>query len=935
VPTLQSLLADPSATIEVVAKISYYSAVSTVLTEWVSLHGWYDTASGPVAAYIPPLLNTPLSISHHILPLDPGDSFGAYAQIDLINDLDDSPYTGRYDAWQRVSIDDQPILIYLVGYLSDGTRVNLSDVIGTPYMVLRGVGVPAVGDSTVTLTVRDDAHSLDSPLQPVTYSPPCLVFPGTVGGAVNVGDNLDLMGSFALSFYVWTDDPGRALQFPLNKDGSTTGYYIRCGQTATVEAGVELVILAQTPTTTVTAAGVIRARQWHRIDISVDTAAGTRRIDIDGVTAVTSAGVTGTPNANAISLTMGNGLLGRMSRVLYWGAARSNATMSAEGRIPITGSEANLTAYFPFDEGRDTTVSDRKSGSVLTGTVGTGTTWGNFGGHYPAISGQYRPFVLGTVPRAPVTWIDPPKQIGEVSYGGVALVSEIQSNHTAIATANYTVNLTAGTFQITAGALSGTYSTTVTANNFWNSALLFGTGSAAVASIPSPTGSRTIGIQVRADFTANVLRYMIGWQNSALAGAYVLRVFTGAVNRVNVLAINNTPTSFNLNYDNGLIEGNTYTIIATMNTTGVTDAQGVPANTIRLYVNGEVVGDQAISGTWTASLTQFGVGCRPDTSTNPWVGRLDEGFVFTRTISLTEARAIHLLPLTGAESGLVRLWHFDDAASVGSAAATVGGTALTLTSVTRTAGRSAAADLARKCYYIAGYVAADLDEATWRACLNKNSADCGWWSGDGVNILDVAGVILGGLGFVRYKIGTVIYVERFGGVSGVADVAYSVRTDVRQGTIEGEPGDPAVNEWQIEYATNNVRLDAANVAGGLATTDPDRYAYASAEFKVASQGDGTVLRRFPRALPRTRRTALLYQRDAEVEATRLLPIHKHGSDNKSVPLWVLAGSAPILHEASFDIAELEMDQTNFIVIGLEIEDDEAMAVVWRPAKQVG
>lgn len=932
--TLADLLSDSRARTQAIARVSYLLS-SVESTEWISQQGWLDPLGGEAGGiYIPGLLATEIRIEQQIDPLEPADAGGAITSLEIINDH--QVYAGRYDDWYRASVDDRAIDIFLVGTLGNGTRVELADVIDTPFFSLRGINVPEVGESRVTLHARETTYNLDAPLQPETYSPPALIFPGDSAAAVVLGDVLDITVATSISIWFYTDDPSRGFQYLLHKDGGTTGYYVAAGLVGAglVSAGVEVAIRGQTPPLSTSAAGVLRANSWHRVDIRL--AAASRAIDVDSVTVVSTAGITGSMAGNTVPLTMGNGLLGGMSRVLYWTGSRSNAVMSAEGRIPIVGTEASLLAYFPLNENIGETIYDRKSGSVITGTFDAdfGTVWGNADWHYAAIRGEHRPFVLGTVPRVPVVTVDPPKQVMEASYGGLALASEVQSSHNPVSTASYTVNTLAGTFQITSGALSGTYSATVTANNFWNSALLFASTSTALATINSPTGSRTFGIQARADTTAISLRYLIGWQTSANAGSMALRVTTGGgANRLSLFAVNDAAAIFEITYEGGAVEGRTYSYAAQLN---------LATNRLIIFIDGENVASVAVSGAWTTVRTQFAIGCRPDTGGNSWIGRLDDPWVDDSAMSEADIRAKHLLPFVS--TGLSYGWHLDDALTTTTpttAASALGGTALTLTNVTWTGGRSAAADLARKCYYLAGYTAADLDETSWRQCLNDQPADCGWFVGNGESAIEVAGIILGGLGFIRYTSSGVVYVKRFEGVSGVADVTYNPLIDMQALPIEAGSSDPAVWEWTIKYATNNVKMDQSSIAGSLASSDPDRYSYGAMDARTVTRNDYTIKRteagnpgRFPQAVDKTRVTALLHERDAVAELARLLPLHRHASDSKILPMYLLAGSVNALTEIGIDLSTASISDSNYVIIGLTIDGDGLASVIgWRPAEE--
>lgn len=935
-PTLTDLLADQSARIEVVASIAYLNSSGVESTEWVSQHGWADPSSGPVGAYIPELLSSDLTLSQHVDPLNPSESFGAYTQLVLINDLINTPYAGRYDLWHKVSIDNRAINIYLVGYLSTGQRVNLSDVISTPLFAMLGVDLPEVGDGQVVLNVRDDAHSLDLPVQPQTYSGPCPLFPGTPGGTINYGNNYNLTGSFSICGWVRLTDPTTSGQYPMQKDGTTNGYLLEVGSV------LRMFVRGLTTPSIVSAANLMHANYWHFVSFALNTSGTLMEIGLDGVSVASGSYVSGTPATSSVNFTIGQSLKGNLARWTINNVYQSIATMYNAARTPIDNTAASLVAHLvsSTDPGVGSVSYDRDSGSVITGTFGTGVTWDTVSWHYASIVGAYRPFVLGTVPRGAVTWIDTVAKIAEVSYGGYALLFDVQSNHNPLSGGTWSQNLTAGTFTVTSGSLSGTYSATATANNFWNSAIKVASTSTVLATINSINGTVTLTTQYTPSKSHPTNVVIMGWQTSASAGSIILRFATsGGANRLEAFCINDAGTITTCTTLANLIEGKTYSLalIRNMNQAGNTAGAGA---TLSIWVNGSSVGSVAISGVFSTTRTAFGIGCRPDSTSNTQAeGRYDEPLIFARALTQTNLQDLHFLPATGSEANLSYGWHMDDATGSSAVSMLGGGAALTLTNTTWVGGRSSAVDLARKLYYIAGYGSSDLDRTTWLAALIANPSDCGWFIGSGESILTIARIILGGLGFIPYKLGTTIYVRRFVGVTGTPDATYSIRTNVREGDITSNGHDPAIWSWQIMYAHNNAKMDTTNIAASLATSNPDAYNYGQILDRVSIKSDYSIIKksdgskgRFPNAVAKTRQTALLNQVDADTEAIRLLTLHKNGADIKSVPLWLLAGSNRILHEAAFsDLSEVGMNLNDFVVIGLDCTDDTASAVVWRPA----
>lgn len=922
-PTLSSLLSDPKARIEVIIKGQILDDNGDSQTYWFSRSGWSDPPGGPAAQYCKPLVDISLRVSQSLDPLEPQTLIDTpYSQIELINDS--IAYAGYFDGWYLYSVDNLEWNIYLVGYLSTGERVDLSDTINDPIYTLTGIGIPEISSSTCLIRARGLEDILSVPLQPVTYSPPALYFPGSPTAVVDLGDNLNITGDQSLSFWVYLEDLSTT-QYALFKDSGAQGYYVAVGLVGggTIVGGVEILVRGQSPTTTTTAANVLRTYRWHRIDISI--AAATRRIDIDGTTAITTSSITGTPTASTTSLTFGQSLKGRLHRVLYWSNTRTNAVMSAEGRTPITEAETNLREAFLFNEGRGAIAASSKSGSSLSGTLAAGILWDSASWHYESLLGQYEPYVLGTVPRVPVTWIDPPKQIGQVSRGPIALLSELQSNHAMVSTANYTSDLSNGTLTLTTGAISGTYSATVTANNLWNSALLLnGSTSGATVAVTMPAGSKYIACQIRLDGfnTAGTLRQILGW--NAATSSFLLRFFS-TTNLLSLIAVNDAGVTFQA--FTTLPDKKRFSILGSLDIAN-------PSTGLNLYIDGILIHTVAISGNWTGTQPTLGIGRRSSVNDFHFPGVIDEIVIGNTAATLAMAQEHHSHPVDSTFPGVIAGWHCDD--GTGSAAVSfVGAASLTLANVSWTAGRSACTDLARSILFAYGYDEADLDFDSWLIALNKSKGDCGWFVSQGAKGIDILNVVLGGLGFVLYRSSVgLLKLKRFEGVSGAPDINLDPDIDLQLLPIESLPSDPVVYQWIVTFATNNTKLDSANIAGSLASTDPDRYQYGSSAHRSAPKSDGSILERFPSAEPRTRTTALLNLIDAEEEAARLLVLHRYGADRKSIAVFAGVGGFEILTEIGPLMEELDLDDSDMLITGISIEEGEGTIEIWRPGSIV-
>lgn len=909
---LDSLLADPSAVLEIVVKGKYRDENNDLQTVWFSRSGWADKPGGPANQYCKPLVDIHLTVNQHVEPLEPTTLSSAYAEIVLINDSIYTDYAGLFDPYWQYSVDHCDWLVYLVGILSDGTRVEIEDVEDFPIYRLVGINIPEVGSSICRIRTSGLTQLLDTVLQPDTYSSPCLNFPGAP--SLNMGDNLDISTIQSMSWWIYPDPLllQTKKQYLVHKADLTTGYYVAIGLVSGNKAAVEILVRGQTPPLTTTAPNVLAPYMWHRVDVAIG--ATDRRIDIDGTTAVTTGSITGGPVVNSLDCLIGLDYKGLMSRILYWTDERSNLTMKEDGRVPITGSETNLREALLLTEGQGDTVASAKVGSTLEGEIESGILWDTASWHLASILGQQIPLILGTVPRAPITWIDPANQIGQMSLGSVALVSELQSNHAVVDPADYTVDLSNGTVQVTSGALSGTYSSTTTANNLWNVALdLNGVDSTGIATITMPNGSRYLACQMKPRVESDSLQAIIGW-----TGKLVIEFGSATDFKIRVRAFNDTNDTFDVIYEVDLNQR--HSIFAGLDIDN-------PDVGLRLYVDGLLVDSEPISGTWTSTHTTLGVGCDSAGLTKFFSGTIDEILVGNIAPTLSLAQQHHLLPCDENFTGIVAGWHCDEVS--GDAESFVPSQPdIVLTNVERAPGRSTAQDLARSILYIKGFEGGELDPTSWLQCLNDNPADCGWFVTGTAKVNQTLNVILGGLGFILYESLGVFRIKRFEGVSGTADVTLNPNVDVRNELIEPLACDPAVYEWTILFATNNTKLEASNIAGSLATSDPERYQYGSADDLQAVKSDNTILDRFPGAEPRSRLTALINRSDAEDEAKRLLAIHRHGADRKAVPIF---GSLEVLTEIGPLVGETDLDSTNMVVVGITTDDDLATINIWRRA----
>lgn len=184
-----------------------------------------------------------------------------------------------------------------------------------------------------------------------------------------------------------------------------------------------------------------------------------------------------------------------------------------------------------------------------------------------------------------------------------------------------------------------------------------GTTSYASGSIGCPSGSMTIMFHVRPNATATSQRNIMGWRNGTGAGNRLTDIGRAGTDRIGWAARNDAGTQFTCD-----------AVAATpiQSLTQVAAILDTAASEMRLVVKApggiaEIVATTAVTGTWTTTLTAFTLGRLPDSALLYLAADLDEPAVFNRALTLSECAAYFSRQLTGTESGLVHLWHCDEA----------------------------------------------------------------------------------------------------------------------------------------------------------------------------------------------------------------------------------------------------------------------------------
>jgi hypothetical protein len=137
------------------------------------------------------------------------------------------------------------------------------------------------------------------------------------------------------------------------------GFAFRCGD----NGSLSFVMAADNTWNEVFTGPVMNANQWHHVAVVID--AGTMTLYIDAQE-IASNSFSGSPspsvdmpiNIGASPGFGGRNFFGNLDEIRIWNDARTQTELADNITTNLTGSEANLVAYFPMNEGTGTVTSD-------------------------------------------------------------------------------------------------------------------------------------------------------------------------------------------------------------------------------------------------------------------------------------------------------------------------------------------------------------------------------------------------------------------------------------------------------------------------------------------------------------------------------------------------------------------------------------------------
>lgn len=157
----------------------------------------------------------------------------------------------------------------------------------------------------------------------------------------------------------WKDQIWQGSILAKDNQGPDRGFAFRCGDNGKLSFVMSVDNVWQEAFTS----EIMSTNQWHHVATVVD--GGTIKLYIDGQESATH-NFTGNPSAGpdlAVSIGASTGFgqrffHGVIDEIRIWNDARTPTELADNATLDLTGSEANLVAYFPMNEGSGTVAGD-------------------------------------------------------------------------------------------------------------------------------------------------------------------------------------------------------------------------------------------------------------------------------------------------------------------------------------------------------------------------------------------------------------------------------------------------------------------------------------------------------------------------------------------------------------------------------------------------
>ena len=408
------------------------------------------------------------------------------------------------------------------------------------------------------------------------------------------------------------------------------------------------------------------AGQWYHLAAVYDAATNSQKLYVNGmldgiktgVSAIWTAGdrYQSGPGGNIGTLGFGlNKFNGQMGELRIWGDARTDQEIVDNYNQILTGTPSGLLGHYTFEETSGASVPD-VAGSV-NGTLTGNPTWVNAA-----------PTVFGT----------------EIT---------VQENQSTVGNMSANELTGAVTYSVQTGANNGT--ATIDADGDWHytpTANFYGTDTFTLRAVGATHGddSETISVTVnRVDHASvnvnggtlaldGVNDHVLVANNIALNNAnwtieswFKTAAHTAAgdvnIGRIVSKAQGTGGNQYSLYMSQGKIFVATNTISTTILSTASTfnddqwhHASGVyDGNTLKLYVDGNLVQSAAVTGTPTLDTKNMFIGSYDGTQ-QFFDGQVEEVRVWASARTAAEVRDNYDQQLTGSETGLAAYYRFDD-----------------------------------------------------------------------------------------------------------------------------------------------------------------------------------------------------------------------------------------------------------------------------------
>lgn len=187
---------------------------------------------------------------------------------------------------------------------------------------------------------------------------------------INLHDVLDQTGSFCIEARLRPDAIDISGQKILDKDSGSAGWSLQIEDDM-----VRFITRGLSNVTLDTAGGQMAAGTWKHIAAVWDSVAQTKTIFVDGVSAASVGGITGSLAGNAEDLTIGDGCKASIQDVRLWSDKRTSTEINAYKDKSLTGQETGLAGYWALDEKIGGHIDDKAGNNDSHNVFADSATW--------------------------------------------------------------------------------------------------------------------------------------------------------------------------------------------------------------------------------------------------------------------------------------------------------------------------------------------------------------------------------------------------------------------------------------------------------------------------------------------------------------------------------------------------------------------------------